>query len=169
MVRSDLAPAMVIAHFVSRYSSVRVNRSLRFSIIRQLNTFDQENKMQWTAWATLAALLMYIWVSFNVGRGRAKYKIRAPIMDGPPEFLNIQRVHANTVEQIVGFLPALWMCAYFWDDRWAAVGGAIWTAGRVIYALSYYKDPSKRTLGFGIGLFASLALMAGTAFGLITR
>lgn len=123
--------------------------------------------MRWTAWTTIAALAMYFWVGYNAGKARVTFKIPAPASDGPVEFLSIQRVHANTLEQIVLFLPALWMCASFLSDRWAALGGAVWVLGRVIYALGYYKDPAKRGLGFGLSMFASAALMLGTIAGLI--
>jgi glutathione S-transferase len=129
----------------------------------------KEMDMKCTAWTTLAALLVYFWVSANVGRARGKYKVPAPSIDGPVAFQSIYRVQANTVEQMVLFLPALWMCAYFLGDRWAAAGGVAWIAGRIIYALGYYKDPARRGLGFGISLLASLALMAGTIAGLATR
>jgi glutathione S-transferase len=125
--------------------------------------------MQWTAWTTLAALTLYFWVSYNAGVARITYKVAAPSMDGPPAFQSIQRVQANTVEQMLLFLPALWMCAYFFSDRWAALGGTLWIIGRIVYALAYYKNPAKRSLGFGITITASVGLMAGTALGLLLR
>jgi glutathione S-transferase len=125
--------------------------------------------MQWTGWITLAALTLYFWVSYNAAVARVTYRVAAPSMDGPPAFLRIQRVQANTVEQMLLFLPALWLCAYFFSDRWAALGGAIWIVGRVVYALAYYKNPAKRSLGFGITITASVGLMAGAALGLLLR
>jgi glutathione S-transferase len=125
--------------------------------------------MQMTAWVTLAALIMYIWMGFNVGKARAQYKVPAPAMDGPVEFQSVMRVQANTVEQFIIFLPVLWMCATFLGDRWAALGGAIWIVGRILYAIGYYKSPSKREIGFTISFFASVALMIGTIVGLLSR
>lgn len=125
--------------------------------------------MKWTAWVTIAALLTYVWIFANVARARGKYKVVAPSIDGPIEFQRIYRVQINTVEQIVLFLPALWMCAYFLSDRWAAAGGIVWIVGRIVYALGYYKDPAKRELGFGISVAANVALLAGTVIGLVAR
>ena len=122
--------------------------------------------LHWTAMATLAALLVYSWMLSNVGKARGKFKISAPATDGPIEFQSVLRVQANTVEQMVVFFPALWMCAVFLGDVWAALGGLIWVIGRVIYAIGYYEAPAKRSLGFGITAFSSLALMLGTAIGL---
>jgi glutathione S-transferase len=129
----------------------------------------EENVMHLTAWATLAALAVYCWIFFNVGKARGKYGIAAPAMDGPVGFQSVMRVQANTVEQMVLFLPALWMCAWFLDDRWAALGGAVWCIGRIVYALGYYRDPSKREAGFVITALASLALMIGAGIGLALR
>jgi glutathione S-transferase len=108
-------------------------------------------------------------MGYQVAGARARHKIPAPTMDGPVEFQSVMRVQANTVEQFVLFLPALWMCAYFLSDRWAALGGAVWVVGRIVYALGYYKAPAKREIGFGITFFASVALMIGTVIGLLSR
>ena len=121
----------------------------------------------WTAWATLAALVTYIWVVFNVGRARGRFKINAPVMDGPVPFMSVLRVHANTVEQLVLFLPALWLCAVFYSDRFAALCAAAWLVGRVLYALGYYRDPAKRGPGFGIALLATVVLIGATTRALL--
>src|ERR1035437_4277562 len=123
--------------------------------------------MQWTAWITLAALAMYFWTGLNMGKARIKYEVPAPAMDGPIEFQRVARVQANALEQMAIFLPALWMCAFFVSDRWAALGGAVWVVGRIIYALGYYQAASRRSPGFGISMLASFALMTATAAGLI--
>jgi glutathione S-transferase len=120
----------------------------------------------WTAWATLVALTVYIWIGYKVSKARVQFKVLAPAMDGPVEFQSAMRVQANTVEQLVIFLPALWMCAYFLGDAWAAAGGALWSVGRIIYAIGYYKSPPKRHVGFVITFFASMSLIIGTVVGL---
>ena len=121
----------------------------------------------WTAWATLAALAMYCWTFYNVGRARGKFGIKAPLMDGPAEFSSMVRVHANTVEQMILFLPALWLCALLRGDHIAAIGGAVWVIGRIAYAVGYYRDPAKRGPGFVISLLASAGLMLAAAGSLL--
>jgi glutathione S-transferase len=123
--------------------------------------------MNLTAWTTLAALAIYAWTGTNVARARVTYKVKAPSMDGPLPFQSAMRVQANTLEQLPLLLAPLWMCALFLGDTWAAAGGALWCVGRIVYALGYYKDPSKREVGFIIGFFATSLLFIGTAVGLI--
>lgn len=124
-------------------------------------------QLPWTSWATLATLIMYFWIMFNVGKARGKYRVQAPSVDGPPEFLRALRVQINTVEQLIFFIPALWLCAYWWNDKIAALGGLIWIIGRVIYAISYYRDAEKRAMGFVISTLAAIALVFGAAYGLM--
>ena len=123
--------------------------------------------MHLSAWATLAVLAVYLWTGYNAGKARVTYKVTAPSMDGPPEFLRAVRVQANTLEQLPLVLPPLWMCAYFLGDAWAAGGGVLWCIGRVVYALAYYAFPPSRAPGYLISLLACAALMAGTALGLL--
>lgn len=122
-----------------------------------------------TAWATLAILAVYCWTIFNAGRARSVHGIPAPAMDGPPGFLAAQRVQANTLEQLPLVLAPLWLCAMFLGDRWAAAGGLVWCAGRVLYALGYYQAPAKREAGFIVGLLACLFLIGATVWGLVLR
>ena len=121
----------------------------------------------WTAWTTIAVLGLYFWTIFNVGRARAKFGIKAPSTDGPPAFLNVLRVQANTVEQLILFLPALWLCASLAGDRAAALGGVVWLVGRLLYALAYYRDAARRGPGFVIAMLATMALMVGAIYGLV--
>ena len=121
----------------------------------------------WTGWATLAALGVYFWTIYNVGRARGTFGVTAPSTDGPPAFMSIMRVQANTAEQLVLFLPLLWLCAVFRDDRIAAVLGAVWVVGRIAYAIGYYRAPSRRGPGFVIAMTATACLVIGAIMGLI--
>ena len=122
--------------------------------------------LQWTSWLTLAVLCMYFWNVMVVGRLRMKLGVKAPAMDGPPEFLRAMRVQSNTVEQMVFFFPALWLCAVWSGDIPAALLGLVWLVGRIMYALAYLRDASKRSMGFLISTLAAVALLLGTVVGL---
>jgi glutathione S-transferase len=120
-----------------------------------------------TAWITLVALFLYVLITMKVSLARKQYEVKAPSVDGPPAFLRVMRVQANTVEQLVWFLPALWLCAVYLSDVAAALGGILWLIGRTIYAVSYYRDAAKRGFGFTLALVATILLMLGAAYGLI--
>ena len=123
--------------------------------------------MKLTAWVTIASLLMYIWVFIKAGQARGKHKIKAPLCDGPTEFLSAMRVQANTVEQLIIFLPLLWLSAFYEGDVTAAILGAIWVVGRIVYALGYYQAPDKRSAGFAISSVAAIGLLIAAILGLI--
>jgi glutathione S-transferase len=123
--------------------------------------------LAWTSWVTLAVLVMYFWIIYKVGAARGKHQVHAPSVDGPPEFLRALRVQINTVEQLVFFFPALWLCAYWWNDKMAAIGGVIWLVGRVMYAIGYYRDAAKRSGGFLVSTLAAVLLVLGAAYGLL--
>jgi glutathione S-transferase len=124
--------------------------------------------MKLTAWITIASLLMYIWVFTRVGRARGVHKVAAPATDGPIEFLISSRVQTNTVEQLILFLPLLWLCGMYLSDLIASILGAVWVIGRIIYALGYYRAPEKRHIGFVISSLAGLGLLIGAVVGLVS-
>jgi len=107
------------------------------------------------------ALLLYGFLGFNVGRARGRFKIAAPATTGHPEFERVFRVHQNTLESLVLFVPALWIFSQFASATWGAALGALWIAGRVVYAIHYYQAAEKRGPGFGIAAAASFTLLLG--------
>lgn len=121
----------------------------------------------YTSAATLLALLLHLALTMRVGRARTRYGIRAPAVTGNEHFERAYRVQMNTVEQMVFFLPALWLCAVLLSDIAAAVGGLIWVIGRAVYAVSYTNDPAKRGPGLVICMLTQLALWLGAAAGLV--
>jgi glutathione S-transferase len=119
------------------------------------------------ALATVGALILYIAVTLKVGAARGKTGVKAPSMTGPPEFERAVRVHANTLEQMVVFLPGLWMFGHFVSARYGAALGLVWIIGRALYAWGYYQDANKRGPGFGIAFLASTILVIGSLVGIV--
>ena len=122
----------------------------------------------WVALVSVVSTLMYFWTSTLVGRLRGRLNIPAPAMTGTPEFERAVRVQGNTLEQIVPFLVALWLCALAWNPLVATGLGVVWIAARILYALAYMKDPAKRGTGFVIALAAFFLLTIGALYGLIS-
>jgi glutathione S-transferase len=121
----------------------------------------------YTAAVTLLALLLYLILTTVVGRARGKYGIKAPAITGHENFERAHRVQMNTVEQMVFFLPALWLYAVLVSDKGAAVGGLIWVAARAFYAMSYLNDPAKRGPGLVVSMLAQTGLFVGAVYGLV--
>lgn len=116
---------------------------------------------------TVLALILFVVVTLNVGRARVKYGVKPPSMSGPPEFDRAIRVQQNTLEQLIVFLPALWMFAQFVRPDVAAVIGGFWVIGRGLYAWGYYQAAEKRSLGFAIGFFSVMILLVGALVGIV--
>ena len=115
---------------------------------------------------TIVALLVLMVLALNVGRLRAKYGIKPPQMSGNLDFERALRVQQNTSEQIIIFLPALWIFAQFIQPTAAAIIGAIWIVGRILYAWGYYQAAEKRGPGFGISFLATVILLLGSLGGI---
>lgn len=123
--------------------------------------------LPWVALVTVGALILYMFVTTKVGSARAKYGVPAPTMTGPADFERVVRVHYNTLEQLVVFLPALWLFGHFVSDRYAAALGLVWIIGRVLFAWGYYQAADKRSLGFGIAIIATMILVIGSLIGIV--
>jgi uncharacterized MAPEG superfamily protein len=113
------------------------------------------------------ALLQFIFFGMAVGRARGLYKCPAPATTGNEMFERYFRVQMNTLEQLVVFVPAIVLFAHLVNPYWAAGLGAVYLAGRVVYFLSYIKDPKSRGLGFGLTMLPNMALVIGTLIGAV--
>jgi glutathione S-transferase len=118
----------------------------------------------WPALVTVFALALYFVLTINVGRARAKYGVPVPQMTGHPDFERVVRVHYNMLEQLIFFLPLLWIFSLYIDPIWGSVIGAIWVVGRGIYAWGYYQAAEKRAPGFAIASLCGLVLLLGSLF-----
>ncbi len=110
---------------------------------------------------TVSALFVYLVTIINVGRARAKYNVMPPAMSGEPNFERVLRVQENMLEQLIFFLPLMWIFSYYVSELWGAILGGVWILGRILYAWGYYQEAKKRTLGFGISSLTSMGLLLG--------
>ncbi|WP_299410288.1 MAPEG family protein [Acaryochloris sp. IP29b_bin.148] len=121
----------------------------------------------WPALVSLLALLLYFVVTINVGRARAKYGIPAPQMSGNPDFERVLRVQQNMLEQLIFFLPALWIFCLYLNPIWGSGLGLLWVIGRTLYAWGYYQAAEKRGPGFAIASLSSLGLLLAGLAGVV--
>ena len=115
--------------------------------------------MELVALVILLALVEYQFFSFKVGMARGKYDIKAPAITGHEVFDRYYRVHMNTLEQLIVFIPAILIFAYFGNPTYAAGLGVFFLIGRIIYFVTYVSDPTKRTLGFVMGWIPTVLLV----------
>lgn len=113
---------------------------------------------------TLLAIAQFIYFGAKVGMARGKYNIQAPATTGNDIFERHYRVHYNTMEQLISFIPALWAFGIFVGELYAVGFGVIFITGRFIYAMTYVADPSKRTLG---AVMSGLSTMIMTLGGIV--
>jgi glutathione S-transferase len=118
---------------------------------------------------TLLALIQLMYFGILVGRARGKYKIHAPAVSGNEIFERYYRVQMNSIEQIILFLPVLWIAsALAWVAYyWIALLGALYLVGRMVYQVGYVAEPSKRSNGFLMTALSVTALLVIDLIGLI--
>jgi glutathione S-transferase len=115
----------------------------------------------------LLTVILNFWTAFMVGRSRGKTGVKAPAVTGHPDFERAFRVQMNTLEQTVMFLPVLYLCATYFRLDVAAVLGIVWLLGRIMFALAYYQDSTKRGPGFLVGIAAFGGLLLGAGVGVV--
>jgi len=108
---------------------------------------------------TVLVLVQYTYFGILVGGAHQKYGIKVPAMSGAEEFERINRVHQNTLEQLVVLIPALWIYAHYVNPLGGAGIGVVYLIGRFIYSSAYTKDPSSRSLGFMLSFLPSAVML----------
>jgi len=122
-----------------------------------------------TALVTCFAILTYVLFSFQVGKARATYGVKAPAMSGNADFERVFRVQMNTLEWMPFFLPALWLFAIYISDAIGAAFGVVWIVGRILYMTGYTKAANKRGTGFMIQAGAAMILWLGATGAILWR
>jgi glutathione S-transferase len=119
------------------------------------------------ALVTGLSLVLYIVMLGRVGAGRAKFKVEAPATTGHDIFERHYRVQMNTLEQLIIYLPSLWIFAMYWNQMLAAGLGLVWIIGRTLYMTGYVREPKQRELGFGLSSVATVVLLIGAIAGAV--
>jgi glutathione S-transferase len=77
------------------------------------------------------------------------------------------RAQMNTLEQLVIFLPALLLFAYYLNPYIAAALGALFVIGRALYFRGYVHSPEQRHVGFALAGIPTLVLLVGGIYGAV--
>jgi len=125
--------------------------------------------MELVAVVTALALIEYIVFAMQVGQARGRYGVEAPAITGHPVFERHFRVHQNTMEQLVVFLPALWIFAAYASAGLAALLGLVFIAARGVYARGYVADPKQRSTGALLTAVTTSVLVLGGLIGALLR
>ena len=111
------------------------------------------------------ALLEFLLFGYAVGRARTRYKVPAPAMSGHEVFDRYFRAQMNTLEQLVVFLPSLWLFAHY-VNAWAAVAlGLLFIVGRALYFRGYVQAAESRHAGFVLSAIPNVTLLIGALIG----
>ena len=121
--------------------------------------------MELVAVVIALALIEFVVLGMLVGRARGKYGVKAPATGGNEMFERWFRVHYNTMELMVVFVPATWLFGQYVSAQWAAGLGLVYVVGRIVYVRSYIADPAKREFGFGMSVLPILVMVVGVLLG----
>ena len=113
------------------------------------------------------ALIEFLFFGYAVGRARTRYKVPAPAMSGHEVFDRYFRAQMNTLEQLVVFLPSIWLFAHY-INAWAAVAlGALFIVGRALYFRGYVQAAESRHAGFVLSAIPNVTLLTGALIGVL--
>ena len=125
--------------------------------------------MEYTALVLLAALGQYLFFTLRVGAARPKYGIDAPRTSGDEAWERLFRVQQNTLEQLIVFIPALLLFAYYVSGTWVVLPGVLYLLGRQLYAYEYVSNPKSRGPGMGLTFLAEAVLLVGALVGVVLK
>lgn len=123
--------------------------------------------MELVAIVVIVSLIQYTVFGALVGKARLTYKVEAPAVSGDPIFERYYRVHMNTLESLVLFLPSIYVFATYVSTDIAAALGVVFIIGRQMYLRSYVKDPKSRGAGYMLTFVPSTILALGGMTGAI--
>ena len=110
----------------------------------------------------LVAVVEVIVFGARAGLARDRNGVKAPAVVGHDEFERHFRVHYNTIEQMILFLPGIWFFGQYVNVYWAASLGTVFIIGRIIYAVNYVKDPETRGVGMLLSIVPCWILCSGS-------
>ena len=116
---------------------------------------------------TLGTVALVFFLTLKVGLARKEYKVKVPKVSGNIEFEKVFRAQQNTLENVVMFLPLLWISSVFFSAMISGVVGSMWLFSRVLFALGYSsKNMKRRSLPFLMSILCLAILFVLSIVGL---
>jgi len=109
----------------------------------------------------ILALLQFLVFGGFVARARVKSGVEAPAMTGDSVFERCNRAHYNTMEQLIMFIPGMWLFGTYVSTTVAAGLGLLFIVGRTVYFRAYIAEPASRGPGFGLSVLPTFVLLLG--------
>ena len=125
--------------------------------------------MAWTVLISVLAILQFFFFATQVSRARRRYGVPAPASSGNELFERYFRVHMNTLELLVMFIPSLWFASLYLRPFWPAMVGVVYLIGRFVYFRGYVAAPARRGPGFALSILPILLLALIGLVGSILR
>lgn len=123
--------------------------------------------MEYVTLVVIIALLEYVFFTIKTGKARVEAGIQAPAVTGDEMFERLFRVQQNTLENIIVFVPAIYIFGLYMHELAAAGIGIFFIIGRAIYFMSYRVDPAKRGPGMIITMLSNVILLLGGLTGVV--
>jgi len=123
--------------------------------------------MEYVTLVVIVALFEYVFFTMRTGKARMDSGLKAPAVTGDEMFERFFRVQQNTIEQIVVFIPSIYICAIYLHELAAAVIGLLFIIGRALYFRSYTTAPEKRGPGMIITVLSNVLLLLGGLAGVV--
>jgi glutathione S-transferase len=156
---------LAFRHWRTKFNCSRVNDGGKK--FRQKKSINKEARMEYVHIVIVVAIIQYMVLGALVGRARGKYGVSAPAITGAAEFDRTFRVHQNTLEGLVIFVPGLWIFGTYVNPSVAAGLGVIGIIGRILFAMGYLSAAEKRGPGAATCGLVNAVLMVGSLIGLI--
>lgn len=123
--------------------------------------------MIWVDLVTLLAMMQFFLFAVSVSRARVRYGVRAPATTGHAIFERHFRVHQNTLELLVLFIPSMWLAVRYFYPTYIAAIGVLFLIGRAWYSFAYIADPAKRTWSAALSFLPIVAFWIIAGLGIV--
>ena len=123
--------------------------------------------MEYVELVAALAVIQFLVFGALTGNARRLSGLKAPAIVGDPGFERMYRVQMNTLENLVAFIPALFIASRYWSTLLVAGLGALYLIGRFLYWRAYVSEPTSRGLGFMLAMVPTIILAVLSVLGIL--